>query len=135
MPPAVIALCHFRRGGGSVSVLLAGVTDESRVANLRKVEHVVVLMLENRSFDHMLGYLSLEGGRSDVDGLKAEFADQHGGLAYRVHHLDRTAIVDDPEHSSDAVDLQLGGGKMDGFVASSLGPSSASARRTRIRVE
>ena len=29
---------------------------------LQRIEHVVVLMLENRSFDHMLGYLSLEAG-------------------------------------------------------------------------
>jgi phospholipase C len=94
------------------------VTDESGIANLGKVEHVVVLMLENRSFDHMLGYLSLEGDRGDVDGLRAEFANQHGGRTYRVHHLDSTAIADDPEHSADAVDLQVGGGKMDGFVAS-----------------
>jgi phospholipase C len=108
----------LRRGGGSVSVLLAVVTDESRIANLRKVEHVVVLMLENRSFDHMLGYLSLEGGRGDVDGLGAELVNRHEGRAYRVHHLGSTAIADDPEHSSDAVGLQLGGGKMDGFVAS-----------------
>ena len=92
--------------------------DESRIANLSKVEHVVVLMLENRSFDHMLGYLSLEGGRGDVDGLRAELANQHDGLTYPVHHLDSTAIADDPDHSSDAVDLQLGGGRMDGFVAS-----------------
>ena len=92
--------------------------DESRIANLSKVEHVVVLMLENRSFDHMLGYLSLDGGRGDVDGLRAEFANQHDGLTYPVHHLDSTAIADDPDHSSDAVDLQLGGGRMDGFVAS-----------------
>jgi len=75
-------------------------------------------MLENRSFDHMLGYLSLEGGRGDVDGLGAEFANRHDGRTYRVHHLGSTAIADDPEHSSAAVDLQLGGGKMDGFVAS-----------------
>ncbi len=40
------------------------------MANLEKVDHIVVLMLENRSFDHMLGYLSLEGGRGDVDGLR-----------------------------------------------------------------
>ena len=93
-------------------------TDESAIANLRKIEHVVVLMLENRSFDHMLGYLSLEGGRGDVDGLGAEFANPHDGRTYRVHHLDSTAIADDPEHSSDAVDLQLGGGTMDGFVSS-----------------
>jgi phospholipase C len=33
------------------------------VANLGKIDHIVVLMLENRSFDHMLGYLSLEPNR------------------------------------------------------------------------
>ncbi|MGN6166830.1 MAG: alkaline phosphatase family protein [Solirubrobacteraceae bacterium] len=92
--------------------------DEGRIANLQKLEHVVVLMLENRSFDHMLGYLSQEGGRGDVDGLGAEFANRHAGRTYPVHHLDSTAVADDPEHSAAAVDLQLGGGKMDGFVAS-----------------
>ena len=29
--------------------------------NLEKIEHIVVLMMENRSFDHMLGYLKLNG--------------------------------------------------------------------------
>jgi phospholipase C len=85
---------------------------------LEKVEHIVVLMLENRSFDHMLGYLSLEGGRADVDGLRAEFANEYDGRSYPIHHLDSTAIEDDPDHSGDAVDLQTGGGKMDGFVES-----------------
>jgi phospholipase C len=93
-------------------------TGESHIANLSRVEHIVVLMLENRSFDHMLGYLSLEGGRGEVDGLQAGFANEHDGRSYLIHHLDSTAIADDPDHSADAVDLQLGGGRMDGFVAS-----------------
>lgn len=93
-------------------------TEESHIGNLRKIEHIVVLMLENRSFDHMLGYLSLEGGRDDVDGLRAEFTNEHDGRTYPVHHLDSTKIGDDPDHSGDAVDLQLGGAKMDGFVES-----------------
>ena len=37
-------------------------------ANLEKVDHIVVLMLENRSVDHMLGYLSLEGMVAAVGG-------------------------------------------------------------------
>jgi phospholipase C len=46
-----------------------GVDEGERVdaANLQKVDHVVVMMLENRSFDHMLGYLSLAGGRTDIE--------------------------------------------------------------------
>src|ERR1051325_1372895 len=39
--------------------------------NLNKIDHIVILMMENRSFDHVLGYLILAGGRSDVDGLQA----------------------------------------------------------------
>ena len=91
---------------------------ETGGANLEKVDHVVVLMLENRSFDHMLGYLSLEGGRGDVDGLREGLANEHQGRRYPVHHLDTTAIAQDPDHSASSVDLQIGDGKMDGFAVS-----------------
>jgi hypothetical protein len=49
--------------------------------NLTKINHIVVVMMENRSFDHMLGYLSLPiagnddilgRGRADVDGLTGD---------------------------------------------------------------
>ena len=33
------------------------------------IEHIVVLMLENRSFDHMLGYLPREGHLAELEGL------------------------------------------------------------------
>ena len=92
-------------------------TETSHSPNLDKVDHIVVLMMENRSFDHMLGYLSLQG-RADVDGLQAGFANEYQGRSYPVHHLPSTAVAVDPDHSADAVDLQLGGGNMDGFVAS-----------------
>jgi len=36
---------------------------------LNKVKHLVVLMLENRSFDHLLGYLKANGIKPAVDGL------------------------------------------------------------------
>ncbi len=42
---------------------------EKALANLQKIDHVVVLVLENRSFDHMLGFLSLpanQGGRGAI---------------------------------------------------------------------
>ena len=35
---------------------------------LAKIDHFVVVLLENRSFDHYLGYLRLHGGRGDLDG-------------------------------------------------------------------
>ena len=103
-------------------------TEEGGIANLGKVDHIVVLMLENRSFDHMLGYLSLEPGRGDVDGLRAELANEHRGRKYPVHHLDNTAITDDPDHSGEAVDLQIGDGRMDGFVASFVATLSSEGK-------
>lgn len=44
------------------------------VDQLERIDHLVLLMLENRSFDHMLGYLSLPKsagglGRTNIDGL------------------------------------------------------------------
>lgn len=46
------------------------VIPEEHITNLKeRIDHIVVLMLENRSFDHMLGFLSLHEGRSDIEGL------------------------------------------------------------------
>ncbi len=90
-------------------------------SNLAKVEHIVVLMLENRSFDHMLGYLSLEGGREDIDGLRPGMKNSHAGKDYLVHRLEHTAVPSekwDPNHSAAATDHQVNGGAMDGFAAS-----------------
>jgi phospholipase C len=91
---------------------------DSSIANLQKVDHVVVLMMENRSFDHMLGYLSLAGGRADIDGLRPGLANEYQGRSYPVHHLTTTKVDVDPDHSAGAVDVQIGDGRMDGFVAS-----------------
>jgi phospholipase C len=86
--------------------------------NLDKVDHVIVVMLENRSFDQILGYLSLQGGRSDVDCLQPGFANEFEGRRYPVHQLATTATNVDPDHSGSGIDQQVDGGSMGGFVAS-----------------
>ena len=63
-------------------------SDPAGTANLEKVDHVVVVMLENRSFNHMLGYLSLSGGRPEIDGLRPGLANDYQGHTYPVHHLE-----------------------------------------------
>jgi hypothetical protein len=87
-------------------------------ANLEKIDHVVVVMLENRSFDHMLGYLSLDGRRPNIDGLQPGLANDYQGQIYPVHDLDTTTLEMDPDHSATAIDVQVAGGTMGGFVAS-----------------
>ena len=88
---------------------------------LDPIEYIVVLMLENRSFDHMLGYLSLEGGRTDVDGLASGMSNTARGVEYAVAHEPATHVPNpnwDPDHSGEATDLQIGADKMDGFAES-----------------
>ncbi len=50
--------------------------DATSAQNLSKIDHVIVLMMENRSFDHVLGYLKLDGVRPDVDGLEASMGNE-----------------------------------------------------------
>jgi phospholipase C len=85
--------------------------------NLSKIDHIVVLMMENRSFDHMLGYLKLNGVMSDVEGLEAGMANEYEGRSYPVHALGRAGLEGfNPEHGGSDVDQQLENGN-GGFVA------------------
>ena len=98
-----------------------GAFDAHGLGNLARIDHIVVLMMENRSFDHMLGYLSLEGGRADIDGLQAGHANVHAGVSYPVHHLRRTAFgpQQDPSHTGMSVAQQLqnnNGGFVDDYA-------------------
>ena len=91
---------------------------DADAANLKKIDHIVVLMMENRSFDHMLGYLSLEAGRTDIDGLKAGMSNSHNGKKYPIRHLQRTALTkpEDPCHGGGCTAQQVSN-NMGGFVA------------------
>ena len=92
---------------------------DAAVKALDRIDHIVVLMLENRSFDHMLGYLRLSGRRPELDGLVPEMAnayhDQSGkfphfdGLSFPVHELLDTRMKksQDPPHGGSSVDKQL----------------------------
>jgi len=91
--------------------------------NLANIDHIVVLTMENRSFDSMLGYLSLPPekggmGRKDVDGLKGtEFNLLNGEICPSFPFpLRDTIFAPDPPHGYEPVYRAINGGKMDGFV-------------------
>lgn len=46
--------------------------DTWKADNLNKIEHIVVVMMENRSYDHVLGYRALAGIGEIADGLTSE---------------------------------------------------------------
>jgi phospholipase C len=114
---------------------------DTAAERLAAVEHIVVVMLENRSFDHMLGYLSLPealGGRdrSDVDGLRGAAVDVNSfdGRDFPIEHLEMTSLAGeaaDPDHSGRSVDEQLAGGGQ-GFVSSFARTSAARAAQLNV---
>lgn len=121
--------------------------DDQALNRLGKIRHIVVVMMENRSFDHMLGYLSLP--EPDAPGAVAaeRIADLHGltgpdvnfNVAPNGRKIPITAFDADahdvqrhgealqkrldPDHSPAGVTKQFGEAKngvfpMDGFVRS-----------------
>ena len=96
-------------------------------AGLDNLKHIVVLMMENRSFDHMLG--SLTAVNQQIDGIVAGLSnpDTTGALVQPQPLAAFQGQLDpDPDHHFPAVDLQIFGGdtspgrqpNMQGFVKS-----------------
>jgi len=82
-----------------------------------RIDTVVVLMMENRSFDHYFGSLSLLEERTDVDGLQEAMANPHpDGGEVEIHAADAYCIPDPPHGWSSSHD-QFANGANTGFVA------------------
>jgi len=78
------------------------------------IDHVIVVMMENRSFDHLLGWLP------NADGKQAglTYVDVQG-VAHATYPLapDYTGCPHpDPTHSYDGGRAEYNGGRMDGFL-------------------
>jgi phospholipase C len=84
------------------------------------IQHVVILMMENRSFDHFLGWLPGADGRHDLTFLAPdgnfypnyELAPDFQGCGYS-----------DPDHSWEGFLVQHNFGKMDGFLQRPTAPA------------
>jgi phospholipase C len=92
---------------------------------LDQLKHIVVLMMENRSFDHMLG--ALKAQNPAIDGLSgAESNPDTAGNKVVVQNIAefQSQLDPDPDHHFPAVDLQIFNGdparvpNMQGFVKS-----------------
>jgi phospholipase C len=89
------------------------------IGSLRKIRHIVVLMMENRSFDHMLGYLRNDG-MPRVRGLTGDESNLDSeGTEHRVYSYPPEPFPDsfDPCHEPDCVAEQLANDN-GGFVTS-----------------
>ncbi len=81
---------------------------------LDKLQHIVVLMMENRSFDHMLG--SLKAVNQQIDGVTPDLSNPDtNGNPVKAQPLAefQAQLQPDPDHHFPAVDLQIFGGSTD----------------------
>jgi phospholipase C len=94
---------------------------------LDNLKHIVVLMMENRSFDHMLGALKAQDGR--IDGVTPDLSNpdnNNNPVAVEPLAEFQGQLDPDPDHHFPGVDLQIFGGdngpnrvaNMQGFVKS-----------------
>jgi phospholipase C len=84
------------------------------------IEHVVVLMMENRSFDHFLGWLPSAHGRRDLTFLAPD------GNVYPNYPLApdfQGCGYSDPDHSWEGFLVQYNDGRMDGFLQRPTAPA------------
>jgi phospholipase C len=116
---------------------LGGLPLDPRVVHQRdlgllgNIDHIVVLMQENRSFDHVLGYLSKSKLNPEVDGLLPDdhpdvatqhnhYKDEHGGegnfVPTRAGGTGWDHKIPGPCHELDCVAAQVAD-NMGGFVA------------------
>jgi phospholipase C len=78
------------------------------------IEHVIVVMMENRSFDHFLGWLPHADGRQA--GLT--YPDPRGKATATYHQTQFNGCnFTDPDHSYGGGRLQYNDGKMNGFLS------------------
>jgi phospholipase C len=86
-------------------------TEQNMTTDLNLIEHIFVVMMENRSFDHMLGYLDLPPSNVDIQGIdhavKHGYANLYQGKSYVPELRSDPAVPVDPNHEREHVRRQM----------------------------
>ncbi len=119
--------CAFVAGDLPAVTLPPGTPHGSQIP----IEHVVVLMQENRSFDHYFGQLH-RAGQPKAEGYprKARNPDPTSpGKFIKPFHQKKLCEVADLDHSWSGTHAQVHDGAMDGFTATNVDGKDAKGRR------
>lgn len=122
------------QGSGATTVTGTGaVATASGSGSIAVIDHVVVLMQENRSFDSYFGQLYNQG-QSGASGLPAGASNPNPldptGPPIAAFHQSLYCEVADLNHDWDAAHQAWDGGKMDGFTAAAALAADPSGSRT-----
>jgi phospholipase C len=115
-PSAARSACVFNAGALARDTLACPASG-SRIP----IDHIIVLMQENRSFDHYLGHLRGRG-QDDVD-VPDEMAHSPTGTGIVPWHHATEPCFDDPNHSWAGSHAAWNQGRNDGFVLASASPN------------
>ncbi len=89
---------------------------------LDRITQIVIVMMENRSFDHMLGYLAFpEYGHplaNEIDGVPNAMERYQEEQVCFPKALENPILSPDPPHERCYIQTQIAGGQMNGFVTS-----------------
>jgi phospholipase C len=106
----------YNKGGHPLTVTIAvNPSTPGWTVAQRPIQHVFVLMLENRSFDHMLGYSGItgtdavSGEQTAIVGLSGSESNSWNGTAYAVSEGADWTMPLDPLHEFPDVLVQLAG--------------------------
>ena len=102
-------------GAGIEALFARAAAAEPRKGSLKDIEHVVILIQENRSFDHYFGTLSGVRGFGDTRDRHAFFQRDRSGRTVHPFHLPKACLPDlthdwGPQHRA------WDGGWMNGFL-------------------
>jgi phospholipase C len=114
--------CTFGPGALPADTLPPGAPHGSQIP----IDHIVVLMQENRSYDHYFGRLR----RGDGTPRGATNPNPLGGDRIRPFHQKRYCETADLDHGWNGTHREWNGGAMDGFTAENVDPSDPNGSRT-----
>jgi phospholipase C len=102
-------------GGGIDDLLARAIAASPKRGSLKDIEHVVIFMQENRSFDHYFGVLSGVRGFGDKRERNAFFQRDSAGNTIHPFHLP-TGCLPDLTHDWGPQHRSWNGGRMNDFV-------------------
>src|SRR5262249_7337810 len=114
--------CRFDAGALPADTLPAGAPHGAAIP----IDHIIVIMMENRSYDHYFGHLYRKSGPP----RRTTNPDPAGGAPIAPLHQNPYCGVADLAHSWTGTHGEVDGGAMEGFTAANVDPNAPSGERT-----
>jgi len=114
----------------TVLAITAGPSTVAAAVPFQKINHFVVMMQENRSFDHYFGHLKAYDPTLAVEPEPNTGNLSPTGNLIRPFHEPHYCAIADSDHSWNGTHKEWNGGKMDGFATTNAVANDPSGRRS-----